>query len=62
MERKEQKQNEQLLDESEKNYFGFLSEFGTYRYNVAPQGILGSGDHYVAQYNAIMGKLLNEEN
>ena len=42
-------------------FFGFLTEFGTYRYNVAPQGFLGSGDHYVAQYNAIMGKLLKEE-
>ena len=49
------------LEESAKNYFGFLSEFGTYRYNVAPQGFLGSGDHYVAQYNAIMNKLLKEE-
>ena len=38
-----------------------LSEFGTYRYNVTPQGFLGSGDHYVAQYNTIMGKLLKEE-
>ena len=28
---------------------------------MAPQGFLGSGDHYVAQYNAIMGKLLKEE-
>ena len=25
------------LDESAKNFFGFLTEFGTYRYNVAPQ-------------------------
>ena len=49
------------LEESAKNYFGFLCEFGTYRYNVAPQGFLGSGDHYVAQYNAIMNKLLKEE-
>lgn len=49
------------LDESAKKFFGFLSEWGTYRYNVAPQGFLGSGDHYVAQYNAIMGKLLAEE-
>ena len=39
----------------------FLSEFGTYLYNVAPQSFLGSGDHYVAQYKAIMGKLLKEE-
>ena len=49
------------LDDSAKNFFGFLTEYGTYRYNVAPQGFLGSGDHYVAQYNAIMGKLLKEE-
>merc|ERR1712055_141562 len=49
------------LDDSAKNFFGFLTEYGTYRYNVAPQGFLGSGDHYVAQYNSIMGKLLAEE-
>ena len=49
------------LNDSAKNFFGFLTEYGTYRYNVAPQGFLGSGDHYVAQYNAIMGKLLKEE-
>ena len=49
------------LDEEAKKYFGFLSEWGTFRYNVAPQGFLGSGDHYVAQYNSIMGKLLEEE-
>ena len=24
------------LDDSAKNFFGFLTEFGTYRYNVAP--------------------------
>ena len=36
------------LDDSAKNFFGFLTEYGTYRYNVAPQGFLGSGDHYVA--------------
>ena len=41
--------------------FGFLMAFVTFRYNVAPQGFLGSGDHYVAQYNAVMGKLLQEE-
>ena len=49
------------LDEDAKKYFGFLSEWGTFRYNVTPQGFLGSGDHYVAQYNSIMGKLLAEE-
>ena len=36
-------------------------EFGMFCFNVAPQGFLGSGDHYVAQYNAIMEKLLEEE-
>ena len=49
------------LDDSAKNYFNFLTEFGTYRYPVVPQGFLGSGDHYVAQYNDIMEKLLKEE-
>ena len=49
------------LAEEAKKYFGFLSEWGTFRYNVAPQGFLGSGDHYVAQYNSIMTKLLVEE-
>ena len=49
------------LDDTAKNFFGFLTEFGTYRYNVAPQGFLGSGDHYVSQYNGIMAKLYEEE-
>ena len=49
------------LDEAAKKFFGFLTEFGVYRYNVAPQGFLGSGDHYIAQYNSIMEKLLIEE-
>merc|ERR1712105_424075 len=49
------------LEDSAKNFFGFLTEYGTYMYNLAPQGFLGSGYHYVAQYNAIMGKLLKEE-
>ena len=49
------------LDELAKNFFGFLTEFGTYRYNVTPRGFLGSGNHYVAQYNRIMEKLLEEE-
>ena len=49
------------LHETARNYFGFLCEYGTFRYNVAPQGFLGSGDWYVAQYNTIMAKLLDEE-
>ena len=35
------------LQEAAKNYFGFLTEFGTYCYRVTPQGFLGIGDYYV---------------
>ena len=31
------------LDNSAKKNFGFLTESSTFRYNVAPQGFLGSG-------------------
>ena len=41
------------LEESSRNYFGFLSEFGMFRYVVAPQGFLDSGDHYVSTYDSL---------
>ena len=34
------------LKDDAKKYFGFQTEWGTYTYNVAPQGFLGSGDYY----------------
>ena len=49
------------LEEESEKYFGFLTEFGRYAYKVAPQGFLGSGDHYVGVYDEIMLKLQHEE-
>ena len=34
------------LSDEAKKYFGFSKEWGTYTYNVAPQGYLGSGHYY----------------
>ena len=45
------------LEKTAEQYFGFLTEFGRYAYKVAPQGFLGSGDHYVGVYDDIMRKL-----
>ena len=49
------------LEESAKKYFGFLTQWGTYRYKVVPQGFIGSGDHYVSVYNDIMNQLRDKE-
>ena len=49
-----------LTDESRK-YFGFQTDWGRYHYKVAPQGFLGSGDHYVGVYNRILNALYNSE-
>ena len=49
------------LAESARNYFGYLTEWDIYRYKVAPQGFIGSGDHYVSQYNSIMHQLRIQE-
>ena len=49
------------LEASAKKYFGFLTQWGTYRYRVVPQGFIGSGDHYVSVYNGIMNTLKTEE-
>ena len=49
------------LEESAKKYFGFLTQWGTYRYKVVPQGFIGSGDHYVSVYNNIMNQLKENE-
>ena len=49
------------LEESAKKYFGFLTQWGTFRYRVVPQGFIGSGDHYVSVYNDIMNQLKEKE-
>ena len=45
------------LSEDTKNYFGFATEWGTYTYNVAPQGFLGSGDYYMRRMDEIMKRI-----
>ena len=49
------------LTEDSRKYFGFQTDWGCYRYKVAPQGFLGSGDHYVGVYNSILAKLYKKE-
>ena len=49
------------LDKDSRNIFGFLCEFGTFRYAVTPQGFHGSGDHYVATYDKLMTDLRDKE-
>ena len=36
-------------------------DWDCYHYKVAPQGFLGSGDHYVGVYNSILAKLYKKE-
>ena len=45
-----------------RSYLTFTTEFGRYRYKVAPQGYLGSGDHYTQTTNEIFTKRINEYN
>ena len=49
------------LTKESRKYFGFLTEWGTFHYKVAPQGFLGSSDHYVGVYNNILNKVYDEE-
>ena len=44
------------------HFLTFTTEFGRYRYKVAPQGFLGSGDHYTQTPNEIFSKKIDEEN
>jgi hypothetical protein len=46
------------LEESSKNYFTFITPWGQYHYRVAPQGFLGSRDHYTKAYDTIQDKMI----
>jgi hypothetical protein len=48
------------LAENSKNLFTFIKPWGRYRYRVAPQGVLGSGDHYTKAYDDIQEKMIEE--
>ena len=41
------------LDEESRPLTTFITEWGCYRYKVAPQGYLGSGDKYTFEYDQI---------
>ena len=43
-----------LLREEDRHLFTFSTEFGLYRYCVAPQGFIGSGDGYTDRYDRII--------
>ena len=45
-----------------RHYLTFTTEFGRYRYKVAPQGFLGSGDHYTQTTNEIFIREIDEIN
>lgn len=49
-----------LTDDSHK-YFEFQTDLGCYHYKVAPEGFLGSGDHYVWVYNRNLNELYNSQ-
>jgi hypothetical protein len=46
------------LSEASRNYFAFITPWGRYRYKVAPQGFLGSGDHYTNTYDKIQDEMI----
>ena len=48
------------LTEEASKYFVFSTEWGTYTYNVAPQGYLGSGDYYTKKMDQIMERIKTE--
>ena len=51
------------LKENAKGYFGFSTEWGTYTYNVAPQGFLGSRDYYRKKMDEVLQwKSITKEN
>ena len=50
------------VDKKSRHYLTFTTEFGRYRYKVAPQGFLGSGDHYTQTTNDIFTSKIDEVN
>jgi hypothetical protein len=46
------------LEKDSKNLFAFITPWGRYRYRVAPQGFLGSGDHYTNAYDKIQEEMI----
>ena len=43
-----------LLREEDRHLFTFSTEFGLFRFRVAPQGFIGSGDGYTDRYDRII--------
>ena len=48
------------VEEDSRHYLTFTTEFGRYRYKVAPQGFLGSGDHYTQTTNEIFTRQIDK--
>ena len=44
------------VEEESRQFLTFNTEWGRFRYKVAPQGFLGSGDHYTNILNGIFDK------
>ena len=49
------------IHEDDKNYTCFITPWGWYRYRVAPQGYLASGDGFNQRYDAILEEFPNKE-
>ena len=50
------------VQKESRHYLTFTTEFGRYRYKVAPQGFLGSGDHYTQTTNEIFTRKIDDYN
>ena len=48
------------VEENSRKYLTFNTEWGRYRYRVAPQGFLGSGDHYTHTLNGIFNRKVDK--
>lgn len=49
------------LHKDDRDFTCFATPWGRYRYKVAPQGYLASGDGYNQRYDAILADILNKE-
>ena len=48
-----------VLAEEDRDYTIFITPFGRYRYKVAPQGYIASGDAYTRRYDNIIANIKN---
>ena len=48
------------VEEDSRQFLTFNTEWGRFRYKVAPQGFLGSGDHYTRTLNELFERKVKE--